>query len=71
MGSGLKPCRFAWAYERTRRLGEQGKTRTPMVGFFTEFDIRHVIPLESLARLLGCVGAKGRFLVVGLTQGLT
>ena len=48
-----------------------GKTRTPVVGFFTEFDIRHVIPLESLARLFGCVGAKGRFLVVGLTQALT
>ena len=40
-------------------------------GFFTEFDIRHVIPLESLARLIRCVGANGRFLVMGLTQGLT
>jgi hypothetical protein len=55
------------------RAGSANKAKPEHLwsGFFTEFDIRHVIPLESLARLFGCVGAKGRFLVVGLTQGLT
>jgi hypothetical protein len=55
------------------RTGSANKAKPEHLwsGFFTEFDIRQVIPLESLARLFGYVGAKGRFLVVGLTRGLT